>query len=96
MVNSIIKPILVVVIFLVCGIGSVWLKGFLSLSEASFMVLLTLSTIFSILLPSLSQLKSFSITKGELILQEVKDSEAAVKDLAIATMDLVEAATKVL
>ena len=57
------------------------------------MVLITLSTIFSILLPNLNQLKSFSITKGELILQEVKDSEAAVKELALATVELVEAGT---
>ena len=32
--------------------------------------------------------------KGELILQEVKDSEDAVKELARATVDLVEAANE--
>ncbi|HEY0922075.1 hypothetical protein [Rheinheimera pacifica] len=89
-----IKPALVLV-FLLTGIGgSAWLMSQLNLSEASFMVLVTLSAIFSILLPNLNQLKSFSITKGELILQEVKDSEAAIKELAIATADLVEAANE--
>jgi hypothetical protein len=92
--NVLTKPAFVLVLFLIGVCGSVWLKSLLDLSEASFMVLVTLSAIFSILLPNLNQLKSFSITKGELILQEVKDSEAAIKELAIATVDLVEAANE--
>lgn len=94
MVKAIAKPTLVVAIFLIGIGGSLCLKTFLGLSEASFMVLVTLSFVFSILLPNLNQLKSFSITKGELILQEVKDSEAAVRELAIATVDLVEASNE--
>lgn len=89
-----IKPVLVIALFLIGVYGSVWLTSLLELSEASIMVLVTLSAIFSVLLPNLNQLKSISITKGELILQEVKDSEASIKELAIATVDLVEAANE--
>lgn len=92
--KTLIKPTLVLALFMAGISGFVWLKNLLNLSEASFMGLITLSAIFSILLPNLNQLKSFSITKGELILQEVKDSEAAIKKLAIATVDLVEAANE--
>jgi hypothetical protein len=88
---KIIKPLIVVGIFAIAVICSLWLKTYASLSEASLMILITLSAIFSILLPNLNQLKSFSITKGELILREVQDSEAAVKKLAAATLELVEA-----
>lgn len=73
---------------------SLWLKSYASLSESSFMVLVTISVILGLVLPNINQLKSFSITKGELILQEVKDGEAAVKELALATLELVEASTK--
>lgn len=85
------KPVIVIALFILGIMCSLWLKSHEDLSEASLMVLVTLAAIFSILIPNLGQLKSFSITKGELILQEVKDSEAAVKELAIATLELVEA-----
>lgn len=91
MISKIIKPIIVIGIFLIGVKCSLWLKSYAKLCEASLMVLITLSAIFAILLPNLNQLKSFSITKGELILQDIKDSEAAVKELAIATLELVEA-----
>lgn len=94
MMKAIKRPVLVVTIFLIGIGGSLCLKKFVGLSEASFMVLVTISFIFSILLPNLNQLKSLSLTKGELILQEVKDSEAAVRELAIATVDLVEASSE--
>lgn len=87
------KPAVVITLFILGIMCSLWLKSGLDLSEASFMVLVIIAAIFSILIPNLGQLKSFSITKGELILQEVKDSEAAVKELAIATLELVEASS---
>ncbi len=93
MIKPIIKPAIVIVLLMVGIMCSMWLKSHSNLSEASFMVLVTLSAIFSILIPNLGQLKSFSITKGELILLEVKDSEAAVKELAIATLALIEASS---
>jgi len=92
--DVVIKPALVVILFLVGLYGALWLKSSVSLSEASFMVLVTLSAIFSTLLPNLNQLKSFSIARGELILQEVKDSEEAVRELAIAVLDVVETSTE--
>ncbi|TMX32032.1 hypothetical protein DA096_08875 [Vibrio rotiferianus] len=92
--GKLVKPTIVVVIFLVSVWGAMWLKNNVNLSEASFMILITLAAIFSILLPNLNQLKSFSITRGELILQEIKDSEVAVKELALATLELVEASTE--
>lgn len=93
MIKKLTKPAIAIVALLISIWCSLWLKSYASLSETSFMVLVTISFIFSILLPNLNQLKSFSITKGELILQEIKDSEAAIKDLAIATLELVEAST---
>lgn len=92
--KTLVKPVVVLALFIFGVIGSAWLKILLNLSEVSFMGLVSLSAIFSILLPNLNQLKSLSITRGELILQEVKDSEAAIKELAIATVNLVESANE--
>ncbi|MUK32177.1 hypothetical protein GNP44_19120 [Aliivibrio fischeri] len=92
--KKLLKPLIVVLIFIGLVMCSLWFKNYASLSEASLMMLVTLSAIFSILLPNLNQLKSFSITKGELILQEVKDSEIAIKELASATLELVESSTE--
>ncbi|MEL0630384.1 hypothetical protein [Psychromonas aquatilis] len=86
------KPIIVIVFFLVFGYLSLWLKSYSNLSEASFMVLITLSTILSILLPNMNQLKSFSIAKGELVLQEIKETETSVKALAEATLNVMKVA----
>lgn len=94
MIKEMQRPVLVVAIFLIGIIGALYLKKIAGLSEASFMVLVTISFVFSILLPNLSQLKSLSLARGELILQEIKGSEAAVRDLAIATVDLVEASSE--
>ncbi|WP_063651007.1 hypothetical protein [Aliivibrio fischeri] len=85
------KPVIVIAIFLVMLWCSVWFKNHLNLSEASLMVLVTLATIFSVLLPNLNELKSFSLAKGELILRDVKDKEQAVNELASATLELIEA-----
>lgn len=85
------KPI-AVVLMLLGFIGlSIWLRGYASLSEASFMVLVTLSAILSVLLPNLNQVKSFSISKGELVLQEMKETEASVQELAKAIVEVQEA-----
>ncbi|EOE4705287.1 hypothetical protein G6326_18555 [Vibrio cholerae] len=84
------KPASVVIVFVIMVYLSVWFRDSNALSEASLMVLITLSAIFSVLLPNMNNLKSFSITKGELILQEVKDSEEAIRELASATLELVE------
>ncbi|WP_157890280.1 hypothetical protein [Marinobacterium aestuarii] len=91
MIKKLLKPIMVVVIFIISVWCSLWLKSYADLSEISFMGLITISSIYSILLPNLNKLKSFSLARGEVILQEVKDSEAAVKELALATLNLVEA-----
>ncbi|HIH0456629.1 TPA: hypothetical protein ACYHOH_003199 [Vibrio cholerae] len=85
------KPFIVIAIFLIMLWCSVWFKSHYNLSEASLMVLVTLAAIFSVLLPNLNELKSFSLAKGELILQDVKDKEQAVNELASATLELIEA-----
>lgn len=94
MIKEIRITALVVAIFLMGICGSLYLRNLEGLSEASFMLLVTISFIFSILLPNLNQLQSFSLTKGELILQEIKVSESAIRELAIATVELVEASTE--
>jgi competence protein ComGC len=89
-VNRILKPTIVVAM-LTSFIGfSIWLRKYESLSEASFMVLVTLSAILSVLIPNLNQVKSFSISKGELVLQEMKETEASVKELAKAIVEVQE------
>ena len=70
---------------------SLWLKEYSNLSEPSFMIVLTFFMLFSILLPRLTKLQSISLSKGELVLQEMKETEIAVKELAIAMLDLTEA-----
>lgn len=92
--KSIAKPVAVVLLLLTFTVGSVCLHLSLDLSEPSFMSLMIMSAIFSVLLPKFNELKSFFIAKGQLILQEIKVSEAAVKELAIATVDLVESANE--
>ncbi len=88
------KPVLVLFL-LVTGVAcSAWLKVYLNLSDTPFVALVTISSIFSILLPNLNQIQSLSLLKGELILREVKESEAAVKRLATATLELVEASSQ--
>nr|WP_076025903.1 hypothetical protein [Vibrio cholerae] len=85
------KPFIVIAIFLIMLWCSIWLKSHYNLSEALLIVLVTLAAIFSVLLPNLNELKSFSLAKGELILQDVKDKEQAVNELASATLELIEA-----
>ncbi len=92
--NKILKPLIVILLFVFFVYCSVLFKGIVGLSETSLMVLITISALFSLLLPNINQLKSFSIAKGELILQEVKERESIVKDLAMATAELVEASTE--
>lgn len=87
----IISTTAMIVLFVGC---SLWLKLYAGLSEASFMALVTISVVLGFLLPNIDRLKSFSLTRGEVILQEIKDSEVAIKELALATLELVEASTK--
>ncbi|WP_462147990.1 hypothetical protein [Pseudoalteromonas gelatinilytica] len=88
--KGILKPVLVIIIFLILVNLSVLFCSSNELSENVLMLLITLSAIFSVLLPTMNNLKSFSITKGELILQEVKVSEKAITELASATLELIE------
>lgn len=89
-VQKILKPSLVL-LMLASFIGaSIWLRGYATLSESSFMVLITISSMLSLLLPNLNNIKSFSIIKGELVLQEMKETEASVKELAKAILDVTE------
>jgi hypothetical protein len=88
-----IKPIMVMTTLGISVYLALSLKEFSKLSETSFMVLLTMSFLISIILPNLHQLKSFSLTKGELVLQEVKETESNIKELALATVELVESGT---
>ena len=90
-VNENIKAIIVTAILFIMVSLSLWIKEYSNLSEPSLMVLITLSAIFSILIPNLNQLKSFSLVKGELILQEIKDTESSIKELAKALVDVTEA-----
>ncbi|GGB11406.1 hypothetical protein [Agarivorans gilvus] len=80
-----VKPIVVIVLLWATGRFSLWLQNYSDLSELSLMTLLTMSFILSILLPNINQLKSFSIAKGEIILQQVTEKEENVKQVAIAT-----------
>jgi hypothetical protein len=89
--NKIIKPVCVVLMLLGFIILSIFLRDYASLSEASFMVLITLSSILGVLVPNLNNVKSFSISKGELVLQEMKETEASVKELAKAIIEVQEA-----
>ena len=93
-IATIIKATVAPVISIITlGIGfkvSLWLKEYSSLSEASFMIVLIFFMIFSIILPRLDMLRSFSLTKGELVLQEMKDTEASVKELAKAILEVTE------
>ncbi|EJG0697406.1 hypothetical protein C2F68_RS23135 [Vibrio parahaemolyticus] len=91
--RKILKPLFVIVIFVVLVLCSVWLKIYLNLSDPSFIALVIVSAIFSVLLANLDNLKSISFRKGELILQEVKDCEENMKELASATLELVVAST---
>ncbi|HHX8443210.1 TPA: hypothetical protein ACVO0G_004639 [Vibrio diabolicus] len=85
---QLVKPIVVIVLLLLTGGLSLWLRSYSNLSEPSLMTLLTMSFILSILLPNLNQLKSFSITRGEMILEQVTQKEENVKQLAIATANV--------
>ena len=87
------RPIMVIVTLGISVYLSLSLKEFSNLSEASFMVLVTMSFIIAIVLPNMNQLKSFSLTKGELVLQEMKETESNIKALALATVELVESGT---
>ena len=89
-IKATIKPAVIIIIFFGLVSLSLWLKKYSNLSEASFMILVTLSAIFSILIPNLNQLKSFSIAKGELVLQEMRETETSVKELAKAILEVTE------
>jgi len=82
-----------IIVIIALGIGfkvALWLKEYSNLSEPSFMIVLIFFMIFSILLPRLHRLQSFSLSKGELTLQGMKETETAVKELARAILEVTE------
>ncbi|PTO88814.1 hypothetical protein [Vibrio splendidus] len=83
--NEFVKPASVILVLLLTGGLSICLRNYLNLSEPSLMILLTMSFILSVLLPHFSRLQSFSIKRGELILAQVTEKEANVKQLASTT-----------
>ena len=91
MIKAIIKPALVTTIFIIGVWVSLWLKAYSNLSEVSFMAFVTISMIFSIIIPNLNNLKSFSLTNAELVLQDMKETEASVNTVASAICIAVEA-----
>lgn len=90
-IKATINPVISIAALCIGFKVSLWLKAYSNLSEPSFIIVLIFFMIFSILLPRLNSLQSFSLTKGELVLREVKETEASVKELASAIIELSEA-----
>lgn len=89
-IKATIAPAISIITLFVGFKVSLWLKEYSNLSEASFMLVLIFFMLFSILLPRLNKFQSFSLVKGELVLQEMKETEASVKELAKAILEVIE------
>ena len=89
-IKATVAPAISIVTLVIGFKVSLWLKEYSNLSEPSFIIVLTFFMIFSILLPRINRLQSFSLTKGELVLQDIKETEASVKELAKAILEVTE------
>ncbi|MBW2942284.1 hypothetical protein [Zhongshania aquimaris] len=73
--------------------GSVYLKYIGVISEPSLIVLILAATLVGLFICYADKVKSINLKEGELILQEMKETEASVKELGRAVLELNEASS---
>jgi hypothetical protein len=71
-------------------IGTVLLKVYSMINELSFVTLILVSLLMGIVISVLEKLKSVDLRKGQIMLQDMKNTETSVKEVASATLDVIE------
>lgn len=72
-------------------VGSVYLKHIGTISELSFLVLISISVLVGLFVCYSDRVSSINLKKGELILSEMKETESSVKELGRAVLEVTEA-----
>lgn len=76
--------------------GSICLKGFSFISEASFVIFILTSVLVGLFIAYSDKVRSVNLKEGEIILQEMKEAESSVKELGRAVLDVTEASSHTL
>lgn len=82
---------LIVAIALVTG--AVLLKTELGVNEVSFSLFILASLFIGLFICYSNRIHTFEVAQCKLILKDLKQTEVSMKDLALATVELVEAGT---
>ena len=90
------KTIAAIIISLLGIVGFSLLLIFGKIGEPSFLVLLVISVATGLYIWNNDRVESFNISKGQLILKDVKETEASVKVLASAVLEVVETSDHVI
>ena len=85
------------IVFSLMGIGgSLALKEYGFIAEPSFLSLLILSVLVGLFISYSDKVQSINLLKGELILKDMRDTEASVKELAKAILEVTETSSHAL
>lgn len=60
------------------------------IGESSFISLIVISVLIGVIAQYSDSIKSISLLKGELIIQDMKETESSVKELAKAVLEVIE------
>ena len=88
--TSWIKAIISFLIALILLAGSVALKVFSVIGEISFVLFIITSLLIGLALYFSDKVKILDFRKGQLILQDIKETEQSVKKLSLLTLELME------
>lgn len=87
------KAIVALIVAAVGILGSVYLKYIGVISEPSLIVLILANALIGLFIYYSDKVKSINLKEGELILQEMKETESSVKELGRAVLELNEASS---
>ncbi|MDW5418716.1 hypothetical protein R6242_19290 [Iodobacter sp. CM08] len=79
-----------VIIFIIGITGSIMLKIYGIISEPSFLTFTVLTVLIALFIAYSNKVQSISLLKGELILKDIKETEASIKELAKAILEVTE------
>lgn len=88
-----IRAIIALIFTLIGILGSLQLKVSSIISEPSLIVLVSLSVFIGLIIFLSNRITHFSVSKLEVTLQEMKETEASVKELGKAILAVVEASS---
>ena len=91
-----IKIIAAMALALIGIFGSIILKSSNIISEPSFVSFLLASVLIGLFIAYSDKIKVLDLYKGKLILKEVKETEASVKELAKAILEVTETSSHAL